>query len=223
MSFTTPDNIFSPDGGNLYSLVDDLKKSADSVQDALIGRANLYLGTSLERGSWSNPPEGVHWQDTDGTKLEYVYISGEWVPVGGRFYSGSSTQRTSFNNAVDGSHWQDTDGVRRKWVRDGGVWREGSPRSGETLVSTGTLTSVSTATPGIYGKTLSISIPVEVDTNTQTVHLTAGTVGTGWGAVSLSGVSANAPSTELSFRFMQFGSSKPQNIYLAWSVVDITD
>lgn len=77
---TSPDNIPSPDLTDQYALTQDMANLADGTQKALIKRANSYLGTSAQRAAFTTAPEGVHWQDTNGTKLGYVRKSGLWVP-----------------------------------------------------------------------------------------------------------------------------------------------
>lgn len=81
MPTTSPDNIKTPDLGQQYALVQDLAAMAATIQTALVRRANLYVGTSAQRTAFTSAPEGVHWQDTNGTKLEWVRQSGAWVQV----------------------------------------------------------------------------------------------------------------------------------------------
>lgn len=76
---TSPDNIPSPDLTDQYALTQDMAALADGTQAALVRRANLYIGTSTQRAAFTSAPEGTHWQDTDGSKLEYVRKSGQWV------------------------------------------------------------------------------------------------------------------------------------------------
>lgn len=76
---TTPDNIPSPDLTDQYALTQDMAALADGTQLALNRRANMYIGTANQRAAFTSAPEGTHWQDTDGTKLEYVRRSNQWV------------------------------------------------------------------------------------------------------------------------------------------------
>lgn len=78
MATTSPDTLWSPDPTGNYNLVADWATSMQSVQAALVKRANLYVGTSAQRTAFTTAPEGVHWQDTNGDKLEYVRKSGDW-------------------------------------------------------------------------------------------------------------------------------------------------
>ena len=78
MSTTTPDNLFSPNPSDNYNLIADWATSMQSVQAALAKRGNLYIGTSAQRVAFTTAPDGVHWQDTDGAKLEYIRTSGAW-------------------------------------------------------------------------------------------------------------------------------------------------
>ena len=79
MATTSPDNVRSPNPTDPYNLVADLAILASDVQTALTRRANMYVGTSTQRTAFTTAPEGVHWQDTNGTRLEYVRQSGAWV------------------------------------------------------------------------------------------------------------------------------------------------
>ena len=81
MALTTPDAIRSPNDGDQYALVQDLGVLADSTQTALVRRANMYIGTAAQRTAFTTAPEGVHWQDTNGTRLIYVRQSGAWVSL----------------------------------------------------------------------------------------------------------------------------------------------
>lgn len=81
MSLTTPDNIFSPDQGQEFKPSGDLQQLAESVQDALSDRANFRVGTSQERLSESNLPEGTHWQDTNEGRFQWVWLNNSWVQV----------------------------------------------------------------------------------------------------------------------------------------------
>lgn len=84
MATTSPDNLFSPNPSDNYNLIADWATSMQSVQAALVKRGNMYVGTSAQRTAFTSAPEGVHWQDTNGTKYEYVRKSGVWavsVPV----------------------------------------------------------------------------------------------------------------------------------------------
>lgn len=81
---TTPDNIPSPDLTDQYALTQDMAALADGTQRALTRRANMYVGTANQRIAFTTAIEGVHWQDTDGVKAEYVRKSGKWeaaIPV----------------------------------------------------------------------------------------------------------------------------------------------
>lgn len=78
MATTSPDSIQTPDPSSPYNLVSDLATMANSVQTALNRRANFYVGTSAQRIAFTDAPEGVHWQDTNGDKWEWVRKSGAW-------------------------------------------------------------------------------------------------------------------------------------------------
>ena len=78
MATTTPDNIKTPGAGDQYALVQDLGALADTVQNALVKRANSYTGTGAARGAWTTAPAGTKWQDTDGFKRSYTRIAGAW-------------------------------------------------------------------------------------------------------------------------------------------------
>lgn len=82
MATTSPDNIYSPDSGNQYALVQDLGAMADSVQSALATRGNSYRGTSAQRTAFtSQAPQGTLWSDTNGSQLVYVRKGTGWEEV----------------------------------------------------------------------------------------------------------------------------------------------
>lgn len=81
MATTSPDSLRSPNPGDPYNLIADWATSMSSVQTALVRRANMFTGTSAQRTAFTTAPEGVHWQDTNGAKQEYVRQSGSWVLV----------------------------------------------------------------------------------------------------------------------------------------------
>lgn len=98
---TSPDNIPSPDLSDQYAVTQDLANLADGVQLALERRANLYKGTSTQRTAFTSAPEGVHWQDTNGAKAEYVRQSGQWVSLLSR--SGLVDLSSSLTSAFRGT------------------------------------------------------------------------------------------------------------------------
>lgn len=79
MATTSPDNIRTPNPSDPFNLVADWAITASDTQAALVKRANLYIGTSAQRTAFTTAPEGTHWQDTNGTRGEYVRQSGAWV------------------------------------------------------------------------------------------------------------------------------------------------
>lgn len=81
MPTTSPDNIRTPNPTDPFNLVADMAITASDTQAALVKRANLYVGTSAQRTAFTSAPEGTHWQDTNGTALEYVRKSGVWRPA----------------------------------------------------------------------------------------------------------------------------------------------
>ena len=86
MALTTPDAIRSPNDGDQYALVQDLGVLADSTQVAVTRRANMYVGTSAQRVAFTTAADGTHWQDTNGSRYEWVRVGGFWrgaEPLGG--------------------------------------------------------------------------------------------------------------------------------------------
>lgn len=81
MALTTPDNIRTPNDNDQYALVQDLGVMADSIQAALVKRANYFTGTAAQRTAFTTAPEGVTWRDTNGTMDQYVRQAGVWVRV----------------------------------------------------------------------------------------------------------------------------------------------
>lgn len=81
MATTSPDTLRSPNPSDPYNLVADWAISMSDVQAALVRRANMYVGTAAQRIAASSVPEGVHWQDTDSTRREYVRRGSAWRGV----------------------------------------------------------------------------------------------------------------------------------------------
>lgn len=107
MATTAPDNLFNPNPSDNYNLIADWATSMQSVQAALVKRGNMYVGTSAQRTAFSTAPEGVHWQDTNGSKLEYVRKSGTWELAVSR-WSGPQSQRDTMSSVPEGFEWYDT-------------------------------------------------------------------------------------------------------------------
>ena len=92
MATTTPDNLWSPDGGDAYALTTDLAAMQDTVQDALTdlrtdftsGRSVPYKGTSSDRGALTGMSDGDTFQDLDGLRLKWEYRSTQWFVVPGQ-------------------------------------------------------------------------------------------------------------------------------------------
>lgn len=63
----------------------------DTVQRALNARANSYMGTANQRQGFLSAPAGTRWQDTDGTRFQYVKGDQDWVRAFGtvELWSGS--------------------------------------------------------------------------------------------------------------------------------------
>lgn len=103
MATTSPDNLKTPDAGDQYALVQDLGALADTVQNALTRRANLVLGTVAARNAFTaSAPQGIHWQDTDGTNLfEWVMRNGTWDRADKpSSFSGSVTTPSAATNST---------------------------------------------------------------------------------------------------------------------------
>lgn len=75
----TPNGIRSPNDSDGYALVQDLGLLASTADAAITKRGNMYLGTAAQRTAFTTAVEGQHWQDTNGTKGEYVRQAGAWV------------------------------------------------------------------------------------------------------------------------------------------------
>lgn len=81
MATTTPDSIRTPNPSDPYNLISDLGILANDTQAALVKRANSYVGTSTQRVAFTTAPEGVHWQDTNGSKQIWARRAGAWVDI----------------------------------------------------------------------------------------------------------------------------------------------
>lgn len=81
MSVTSPDSIFHPDGSEPFTPIQSMGAMAASMQTALNRRGFLYGGTVAQRLAFTTAPDGVRWQDTDGSRGEYMARSGVWRGV----------------------------------------------------------------------------------------------------------------------------------------------
>lgn len=81
MATTSPDNLYSPDSSDPYALTQDLGAMQDSVQSALVRRANAYVGTSAQRNAFTTAPVGTIWSDTNGSRLVYKRGASSWEPI----------------------------------------------------------------------------------------------------------------------------------------------
>lgn len=81
MATTSPDSLRTPNPTDPYNLVADLAILASDVQAALVRRANSYIGTSAQRIAFTSAADGVHWQDTNGTRDQYVRTAGAWLVI----------------------------------------------------------------------------------------------------------------------------------------------
>lgn len=79
MATTSPDGIRSPNPTDPYNLVADWAITANDVQAVFNKRANMYIGTSTQRTAFTTAPNGVFWQDTNGSQNLFVRRSGAWV------------------------------------------------------------------------------------------------------------------------------------------------
>lgn len=109
MATTTPDNLRYPNPTDPFNLVADWGITVTDVQNALTRRANSYIGTAAQRIAFTTAPEGVHWQDTDGSKGYWARRGGAWVEVAAplpaalNFYNNAAGQGIT---ATPGT-WQD--------------------------------------------------------------------------------------------------------------------
>lgn len=78
---TSPDNIPSPDLSDQYALTQDMANMADATQNALIKRANSYIGTSSQRTAWTTAPVGTLWSDTNGDRGVWKRGAASWEEV----------------------------------------------------------------------------------------------------------------------------------------------
>lgn len=78
MATTSPDNLYSPDSSDPYALTQDLGAMQDSVQTALVRRANAYVGTSAQRNAFTTAPVGTIWSDTNGNREVWKWSGSEW-------------------------------------------------------------------------------------------------------------------------------------------------
>lgn len=124
MVTTVPDELRTPNSGDQYALVQDLGGLADTVQNALIRRANMYSGTVAQRTAFITAANGVLWYDTDGTNNIWVRENNAWVSAS-NLMRGTSAQRTAALTSVkDGQRWQDTNGTRSEYIKTGTAWQQ---------------------------------------------------------------------------------------------------
>lgn len=104
MATTSPDNLRTPDSGDSYALVQDMGILADTTQNALIKRANAYLGTVSQRNAFtSEAPTGTIWSDEDGDRLVWRKGATEWelvAPPRPKSISGYTVAASSANSAA---------------------------------------------------------------------------------------------------------------------------
>lgn len=116
MATTSPDNLWTPDSGDGYALTQDLAAFADTIQDALVVRANYYTGDNSQMANQaSKATEGAMFFNTDDDK-EYRLVSGAWVEAmaGGVVYFRwpTSTERTAQTGMQKGDRgYQEDTGV----------------------------------------------------------------------------------------------------------------
>ena len=89
-------------------------------------------------------------------------------------------------------------------------------RSGEVLVSTGTLTNISGT--GTYGTTLTFTVPA-VPPPGCAVRVEALRVGTGYGSIALVSQAPGVSSTTVTIRFTQVGAGTVQTLTVRWEIV----
>lgn len=86
MATTTPDNIYSPDTTNIYSVVTDSAALAASVQAALIKRSWYYVGTDAQRLALAGA------ELRNGIIFEDVATGNVWQRKGGAWVSKDSVR-----------------------------------------------------------------------------------------------------------------------------------
>lgn len=126
---------------------------------------------------------------------------------------GTAAQRA----ATTSKYWQfwlDTDGSQKLYVGNkSGGWRQ---YCGETTVPAGGWSSTSSGL--IAARTPNVTVPTVLLT-TETLLASATSVGTGFGAISLTALTRNASNTTASFRQMQFLNTTATNAFtFAWCV-----
>lgn len=95
----TSDGITTPSDNDPYKLVQDLGAMAETIQQVVNLRANLYKGTSSQRTLFTpDAEEGVFWKDTNGSKILWERKGTGWSQVfpedrsSGVFQIGSATE-----------------------------------------------------------------------------------------------------------------------------------
>ena len=97
MATTSPDNLRTFDSGDPYALVQDMGILADTIQNALIKRANAYVGTVSHRTAFTTEaPLGTIWSDTDADRLVWKKGATDWESVSP--YSDSGNISVSFSS-----------------------------------------------------------------------------------------------------------------------------
>lgn len=109
MAVTSPDNIWTPDDGDDYALVQDLARTADDVQDALNVRVPLITGYARHKGK-SGPvtqpaiitiPQGAVVRDQPLLVQTGIVLNATTVAFGNEYFP-VETFPTPFPNALLG-------------------------------------------------------------------------------------------------------------------------
>lgn len=96
MATTSPDEIWTPDGGDQYALTTDLAIFAGTVQDAL-NKRSARNGTTTQRNNFSSQAQpGALWWDTTVQAL-YTYTGGAWSRVAPPSDTGWTNITVSYN------------------------------------------------------------------------------------------------------------------------------
>lgn len=114
--------------------------------------------------------------------------------------------------------WQDTDGAQLLYVGNkSGGWRQ---FSGNVISPTAAWATTQGTAPAaiIAGRTDTLTLDTVLEPN-ENLIVTATSVGSGFGTVSLNGVVKNPTNTQITVRLMQLGSTTTQQFSMAWHIV----
>lgn len=162
MATTTPDNLWSPDGGDAYALTTDLAAMQDTVQEAfnesVHSRNQQYYDIAATRTTITGMKRGDTFQESDGDHILWVYDGTDWARTPGSFIRLIASAQQTMTTGTQFISWA-APGV-------GGSINQG----GDTLftVSGGVITIVKA---GVYDISFAVLVQTGTGSNVSSLRL----------------------------------------------------